>query len=593
MKKKIRLRKQEKERRFKSKLTSSIVYLVLLAVPFIAFSQQYDFTKQEDVKEFDHEIELILQETGIHGVSLAVIEDAEVVYTNFYGYMNMSNMSMVTKHTLFEACSLSKMYFIFAAMQLVEQKVLDLDKPLYKILEKKELAHDERYKLITPRMLLNHTSGIENWIEFNDPSVLEIVANPGTEFVYSGAGYNYLADAITVILGESYEEYMRRLVLKPLKIEEKTSFFLNKERANVIYSKGHDFTGKETPTASDHISPASSMFTDAASYVKLLTALFDEKYLSKESIDYLLNQHMLFADYSDFKAYLTNGFFVFENGDERVLNFNGSNSGFKSQFAYSIENKRGYVYLTNSDYGDLFGRRLNNLTSNFKYYNIVYFSDSYSIELLSFFRSLFQLKGEKQLYNELIENYYNFDWTQKKESRNPLFIVSEGFLMAIAFLIFVISIIRLFVRNRLKKVLKHALDTCATLLRWSGLIYLLVSLIYMIKAVHFFDEIQKFSPLFLSFTFLILLTQTFWIKKVRNSFFLRIVVCIFLLPIVYMYTGIPLVFVEKTMINYEANNLLTQFSQPHLITILIVLLLAIIFFWLKYGLKKKQFKLAL
>lgn len=590
MKKKTKAHGQKKMGALQIKFISAL-FLIFVVTPFLVVSQNYDFTNLEDVKEFDNEIENILLETGVHGVSLAIIENKQVVYSNFYGYMDMSKMSMVTERTLFEACSLSKMYFIFAVMQLAEQGIIDLDEPLYKTLKNEQLAYDDRYKLITPRMLLNHTSGIENWIEFNDPATLEIVEDPGTEFVYSGAGYNYLAEAIELILGETYEEYIERLVLKPLKIEEKTAFFLNKDRSDVIYSKGHDFTGKETRSASDHVSPASSMFTDATSYVKLLTALFDEKYLSKESIDYLLNQHMLFADYGDFKAYLTNGFFIFENGKERVVNFNGSNSGFKSQFAYSIENKKGFVYLTNSDYGDLFGRRLNDLTSDFKYYDVVYFSDSYGIELLSFFRSLFEFKGEKALYNELIENYYNFEWSDKKESRNMLYILLEGFLISIILSILILSFIRLFARKRFGEIIKDHLDTCAILLRWGGLVYLIVSIIYGIGGIKSLAEIQKFSSLFLSFAFLIIFTQLFWFKKVKNNFFFRILICVLLAVILIMYTGIPVVFVDKTMLNYELNDLLKQFSKPHFITTLFMLLLLGIFLWLKPKLRDKGLKL--
>ena len=61
-------------------------------------------------------------------------------------------------------------------MQLVDKGVIDLDKPVYQYLPKPlpeypkyvDLANDPRYKKITARILLSHTSGFPNWRWFED-----------------------------------------------------------------------------------------------------------------------------------------------------------------------------------------------------------------------------------------------------------------------------------------------------------------------------------------------------------------------------------------------------------------------------------------
>lgn len=552
-------------------------FLIFLFSTVISCKQKIDFNNPEDVEKFNSKVERILQETGVHGVSLAVIDSAEVIFSNYYGYRDMENREKVDGNTLFEACSLSKMYFVFAAMKLVEEGVLDLDLPLYTILPNSELEYDERYKFITPRMLLNHTSGIENWIEFNDPAILEIVSDPGTEFVYSGAGYNYLADAIAIILGESYEEYMSRLVLKPLNIESKTTYFLDKTRPEIIYSKGHDLKGKVTRSASDHISPASSIFTDAASYAKLLTGLVDERFLTKESIEYIIQQRILFASYWDFKAYLTNGLFVFENGNEIIANFSGSNSGFKSQFAYSVQNKNGFVYLTNSDYGDLMGRRLNRLISDFKFYDIVYFADTYSLEFLSFFRSLYKMKGEENLYYELIGSFNGFDWDQKKEDKNVIFIIFEGIILSIFLIILVLSTAINLLRRRVNENWDKKMKIFIFSLKITGFIYIFIWFSHIVHNIGSLSEITNYTSLLLFLSLLTILIQLFCSEYVKKSFGISFFLVLTIILSLIICTGIPLVFIEKAMISYEEKDLLFLMSKTYFSVILIVFLFSSVF----------------
>ena len=66
-------------------------------------------------------------------------------------------------------------------MQLVQEKILDLDKPVYQYLPKplpaypqyKDVANDSRYERITARMLLSHTAGFPNWRAFEDDRKLK------------------------------------------------------------------------------------------------------------------------------------------------------------------------------------------------------------------------------------------------------------------------------------------------------------------------------------------------------------------------------------------------------------------------------------
>src|ERR1700733_9579984 len=118
-------------------------------------------------------------------------------------------------------------------MQLVDEGKIDLDKPLYTYLPKplpeydnyKDLAGDDRYKLITARICLDHTTGFPNWRESNphNNNKLEIFFKPGSGFPYSGEGINLLQLVIETITGRHLEDLAQEKIFKPFEMT-RTSF---------------------------------------------------------------------------------------------------------------------------------------------------------------------------------------------------------------------------------------------------------------------------------------------------------------------------------------------------------------------------------
>ncbi|MEL7252187.1 MAG: serine hydrolase domain-containing protein, partial [Bacteroidota bacterium] len=99
----------------------------------------------------DQHLEAQMKDLNIPGMSIAFINDGEVVHHRTIGYANLQDSLPVTEQTIFEAASMSKSVFAFFAMKYVEEGLLDLDTPLYTYLPYPDIAHDERYKKITAR----------------------------------------------------------------------------------------------------------------------------------------------------------------------------------------------------------------------------------------------------------------------------------------------------------------------------------------------------------------------------------------------------------------------------------------------------------
>lgn len=134
----------------------------------------------------------------VQGLALAIIDDGRVSYVNAFGFADAKSRRALTPRSVMYGASLTKAFFAVLVMELVEQKRLDLDQSISEILPRPlpeyekyaDLAGDERWKQLTLRMLLNHTSGFQNFRWIDDDKKLRFHRNPGEQYGYSGEGIN-------------------------------------------------------------------------------------------------------------------------------------------------------------------------------------------------------------------------------------------------------------------------------------------------------------------------------------------------------------------------------------------------------------------
>ena len=152
-------------------------------------------------------------------------------------------------------------------MQLVQDGVIELDKPAYQYLSKpladyreyKDLAGDDRWKKITPRMLLSHTSGFPNWRRFTPDQKLHINFEPGSRYAYSGEGIALLQLVVESATKKSLEDLMQEKVFKPLNMTRTSmTWHLNYEEN---HAEGYDENGKS-------LGPQRRLIADAAGSMK-------------------------------------------------------------------------------------------------------------------------------------------------------------------------------------------------------------------------------------------------------------------------------------------------------------------------------------
>jgi CubicO group peptidase (beta-lactamase class C family) len=166
-------------------------------------------------KAFLDELPRIMEWANVPGLAVATIKKGRLEWSGGFGVMKAGEARPVTKDTLFGAASLSKPVFTFGVLAMKEDKLIDLDRPLWNYLPYEDLPSGDQAKQITARHVLSHSTGLQNW-RFQRDQKLEFAFKPGERFQYSGEGFYYLQRVMEQITGRGFEDYMQTRVLRPL-----------------------------------------------------------------------------------------------------------------------------------------------------------------------------------------------------------------------------------------------------------------------------------------------------------------------------------------------------------------------------------------
>lgn len=309
-----------------------------------------------------------MTESNIPGLSLAILNNGTVVHINTIGYSDVEDKTPVTRNTIFEAASLSKSLFAFFVMTYVEEGKLDLDKPLYKYLPYADIAHDDRYKKITARMVLSHRSGLPNWRENEEDKKLKIKFEPGSDYAYSGEGYQYLAMVLKHITGTTWndlENAFQTRVAIPIGMQQSGFIqtpYTQKHKAQPYNEHGNRIDWKDSDwqkKSEETFIAAASLHTEAGDFAKWMTTIVNRRVLSEESYEQLFKHHSEVPN-NGIEVFYCLGFFALGKPLNNIYLHPGNNYGFTSYYALDIASGWGYVVFTNSQNGgglggDLFG----------------------------------------------------------------------------------------------------------------------------------------------------------------------------------------------------------------------------------------------
>ncbi len=183
------------------------------------------------IEEGREAVREIMEEIGAPSVSVALVDGERVIWAEAFGVADREAGLAATPQTLYGACSISKIIATVAAMILVDQGKLSLDEPITTYLRDFSMPLDERYRNITLRMLVNHSSGLPGY-EPGSVSTLpfpeyasrmqeemiyqRLVYHPGSISAYNNEGFTMVENLVKAVTGESYPDFVRRNIFEPL-----------------------------------------------------------------------------------------------------------------------------------------------------------------------------------------------------------------------------------------------------------------------------------------------------------------------------------------------------------------------------------------
>jgi CubicO group peptidase (beta-lactamase class C family) len=245
--------------------------------------------------ELTEAINNLIEAGHVTGLAVSILNQNKVVYQEAFGYADFETKELLRTDHVFYGASFSKAVFGFLVAQLVSEGIIDLDKPLQEYLDRQipeypfekewrgyqNLKNDFRYKNITARMCLTHTTGFPNWrwmtkdFDFYEIGQIRFLIDPGERFSYSGEGINLLQFVIEEITNKGLEELAYERIFKPLKME--MTSYLWQTRFSDQYCSGH--SPARLPILkdiSDEAGAAGSMETTIEDYTRFFQAVMLE-----------------------------------------------------------------------------------------------------------------------------------------------------------------------------------------------------------------------------------------------------------------------------------------------------------------------------
>jgi CubicO group peptidase (beta-lactamase class C family) len=235
----------------------------------------------------DAEAARLMASQQVVGMAVAVIDEGKVVHVNAYGLRNREQNLPLQTDTIMFGASLTKVAFAYMVMQLVDEGRLDLDKSIADYLPKPlpdyedyaDLAGDERWRKLTPRILLNHASGFANMRILEDDRKLRFHWTPGERYGYSNEGIWVLQNTLEWGLGLDIGAEMQRRVFDSFGMT-RTSMQWRADFAD-NNADGYALDGTFEPhDHRDNVAAAGSMDSTIADQAKLWAGIVNGEGLS-------------------------------------------------------------------------------------------------------------------------------------------------------------------------------------------------------------------------------------------------------------------------------------------------------------------------
>ena len=201
----------------------------------------------------------MLDGSGFNG-GMIVAKGGNIVFEKYKGFINIDGKDSINASTSLHIASVSKTFTAMAVLKLQEQGKLNIDDSVTKYFP------NFNYEGVTIKTLLNHRSGLPNYLYFMEKvgwitdsiiqnkdvlkwlierkGFIKDIGKAETRFTYCNTNYALLALIIEKVSGETYPHFMQENIFDPLGMK---NTFVHFKGDNKIRSKSFDWRGREIP----------------------------------------------------------------------------------------------------------------------------------------------------------------------------------------------------------------------------------------------------------------------------------------------------------------------------------------------------------
>ena len=331
------------------------------------------------VDSLNLKIEYLMKTANVSGVAVSVFNNNHPVFSKTYGLADVQKNIPLKQSSVMYGASFAKTVFAYIAMQFVQEKVIDLDKPLVEYLNKplpefkfnswkkgyQDLKDDDRYKKITARMCLTHTTGFPNWRWFEADKKIKFKFDPGTRYSYSGEGLYLLQFVIEQVTGKDYETISQERLFNPLGMKNSSQVWQTRFDSNICY--GHNAKGEPYEIRKwKEANAGGSMSTTLEDFTKFYTTLISGKGLLKKGFNDMTSTQIRIRSRSQFGPFAIKdssdndnielgyglGVGVFKTPYGRAFFKEGHDDGWGHYSICFPDKKIAIVIMTNNDNGE-------------------------------------------------------------------------------------------------------------------------------------------------------------------------------------------------------------------------------------------------
>ncbi len=309
--------------------------------------QNSDFSDEENTL-FNNEasVEHWLKENKIPTLGIGIINNGKIQHIKVYGELQPGVKAPY--NSVFNVASLAKPVTAMVALRLASMRKWDLDEPLFHYWIDPDVAQDKNHKQLTTRHVLSHQSGFTNWRWETISGKLEFQFTPGTQYQYSGEGFEYLRKALEKKFKKTLNQLATELLFEPLNMTD-TQYIWDENKYNTRFAIGYNTEGKPYKTIKNTTANAADdLLTTIEDYSKFMISVLNGDLLSEPIFKEMTTPEVKV----NHDKYFGLGFLIYDLGnDEYAISHTGGDLGCQTLVVMFPKTKQGIVIFTNVDDG--------------------------------------------------------------------------------------------------------------------------------------------------------------------------------------------------------------------------------------------------